>query len=795
MLFSMRPHATGSLGIPFPFKSLIVLCALSVACVHIFAQEQVVADPLYLESSPILQEVPSAAQRKNGPIFLQGDHISGRPDLEAVIEGNAELRKSDFSIHADRLEYYQPSDQARATGNVKINRNGNVYEGPKLELKVDAFEGIFQQPRYQFIQNNAHGQADYAEFLNEDQTVVHNATYTSCPRLPGPDWMPDWILRASTISMDNAEDIGVAQNAVLSFKDIPILATPTISFPLSGKRKSGVLPITAGIDSVNGTEVTVPYYWNIAPNRDATITPTFMTQRGIDLGLQFRYLEPTYSGTFQTNLMPSDSLRGSDRSGTTIIHNGSIDTGIANLGRVGVAVNLNRVSDDNYWRDFNRSSPALTQRLLPNDVTATWGNGGFTTSVKHLRWQTLQDPSAPIVPPYDRVPQLAARYAQINVNGFDWSLEGDFTQFESDRTLTLQPNSQRTFGLLQVSRPWLGAAGFFVPKLQLHAASYQFDANLSNGARAADSVVPTFSIDGGLVFERDTSFRGRDLLQTLEPRLFYVNTPFRDQSLLPNYDTGLNDFSFATIYTENAFVGHDKISDNDMLTMGLTTRFLDADSGAQLAKFGVAQRFRRETQRVTLIPTLAPSEPGLSDILLGASLAVNDQWALDSTTQYNPKTDQSVRAVLGARYSPGSYRVINTAYRYQRDLSEQIDLSWQWPINDLWSDRGLSLGSGQGQGAGRYYSVGRFNYSMNEKRLVDTIIGIEYDAGCWISRVVIERIQTSTNSATQRLMFQLEFVGFTRLGISPQKTLTNSISRYQNLRDSFDTNSRFSNYD
>jgi LPS-assembly protein len=791
----MRSPTAGPPRHRYPLTPLAATMALACFCVTAQAEELLPTEPLQLQPSGLLQEVPSAAQRKYAPLFLQGNHISGRPDLEAVIEGDAELRKSDFSIHADRLEYYQPTDQARATGNVRINRNGNVYEGPFLELKVDTFEGVFTQPRYQFLQNNAHGQADYAHFLDENHTVVHNATYTTCRRVPGPEWMPDWILRAATISMDSEEDIGIAQNAVLSFKNIPVLATPTISFPLSGQRKSGVLPITAGIDNVNGTEVSVPYYWNIAPNRDATITPTFMTQRGIDWGLQFRYLEPGYSGALRANIMPADTLRGSDRTGASLVHNGSIHTGWPEVGAVGIAVNLNRVSDDNYWRDFTRSSPTLTQRLLPNDVSASWARGGFSTSARLLRWQTLQDLTAPIVPPYDRAPQLTARYAEANRQGFDWAIDGDFTQFESDRLRTLQPNAQRVYSQLQISRPLLGPAGFLTPKLQLHSAHYQFDANVASGTRAAESTIPTFSLDSGLVFERETAFRGRQLLQTLEPRAFYVYTPYRDQSDLPNYDTAANDFSFASIYTENAFVGHDKISDNNLLTLGVTSRFLDAESGAQLARFGVAQRLRSENQRVTLTPGLAPAEPGLSDILLGATLAVADRWALDSTTQYNPKTDQSVRSVIGARYSPGHYRVLNAAYRYQRDLSEQIDISWQWPLNDLWGDRGLDLGAGRGQGEGRYYMVGRMNYSINENRLVDTILGVEYDAGCWISRFVIERVQTSASTATERLMFQLEFVGFTRLGISPQKTLTQSISRYQNLRDSFGTNSRFSNFD
>jgi LPS-assembly protein len=197
----------------------------------------------------------------------------------------------------------------------------------------------------------------------------------------------------------------------------------------------------------------------------------------------------------------------------------------------------------------------------------------------------------------------------------------------------------------------------------------------------------------------------------------------------------------------------------------------------------VAQRLRFEDQRVTLNSTTPGAASGISDVLLGASINANARWSFDSTFQYNPRTSQSERATVGTRYNPSPYRVINAAYRYQRDNSEQIETSWQWPLNDLWGDRGQNLGAGRGQGEGRYYAVGRLNYSINELRMVDSVLGVEYDAGCWLSRVVLSRTQTSYSSATQRIMFQLEFVGFTRVGIDPRTTLTQSISRYQNLRD------------
>ena len=201
------------------------------------------------------------------------------------------------------------------------------------------------------------------------------------------------------------------------------------------------------------------------------------------------------------------------------------------------------------------------------------------------------------------------------------------------------------------------------------------------GADTASRVVPTFSLDSGLVFERETSYFGRGFTQTLEPRAFYVKTPYRDQSLLPNYDSGANDFNFATIYTENAFVGNDRISDSDLLTLGVSTRLLDPATGAEVARFGIAQRLRFQDQNVTL-PSGTAVTSRFSDVLLGASVTWDPKWSTDATVQFNPKTGESQRSTIGVRYNPGAYRTVTAAYRYQRDVSEQLDVGWQWPLND-----------------------------------------------------------------------------------------------------------------
>ncbi len=765
-----------------------------VALAQAQTQAQPELAPLQLKSSRLLRDAIPPEDRDSQPTYVSGDRMSSRTDLETVVEGQAELRRGDLVIRADRLEYYQPDDLATARGNVRINRAGDVYEGPELQLKVESFEGFFRNPRYQLLKNQGHGEAERVDFIDEKRAVVRNATYTTCRREPGPSWLPDWIIRAASISIDNEEDVGEAESAVLSFKGVPLLPVPAFTFPLSNRRKSGVLPPTFGIDSVNGVEVTVPYYWNIAPNRDATLTPSVMSRRGVDLGAEFRYLEKDYLGEAKLNYMPGDALRDMSRWGYSLTHSGVVDTGLRAVGSINASLSMNRVSDDNYWRDFTRVSPGLTQRLLQNDLNLSWSRGNFSTSLRVLKWQTLQDVDSPITPPYDRLPQLAMRYARLNFNGFDFSVDADMTQFRSDETLTLQPNGRRAFSQVELSRPWVSPYGYITPKLRLHATSYQFDSALTNGATSATRTLPTFSLDSGLVFERDTTLFGRAFRQTLEPRAFYVYTPYRDQSALPNYDSGANDFNFATIYTENAFAGNDRISDSNLLTLGVSTRLIDPDSGAEAARFGIAQRLRFSDQRVTL-PGGTTVDKGFSDVLVGATLNLDPRWTFDSTVQFDMDTRRSVRSTIGGRYSPGNYRVVSAAYRLQRGTSEQIDVAWQWPLNDLWGDRGQDLGPGQGQGAGRWYSVGRMNFSLRDGKLVDTVLGFEYDGGCWLGRVVLDRLQTGTSTANNRILFQLEFVGFSRLGSNPLETLTQNIPRYHYLRETSTSAGRFSNYD
>ena len=761
--------------------------------------------PLRLKASPMLAEKPVEASGSPVPIFMFGDRLSGRTNLDTTLDGNAELRRGKTSVRAERIDFYQPDDLLTARGKVRINSAGNQFNGDELKLKIDTFEGYFLQPDYRFLVNGGNGTASRIDFVDDQRLVATNATFTTCEKGDEATWEPAWQLSGTSFKFDQEAETGEALGAVLRFKNVPILAFPAISFPLSGKRKSGLLPPTFNLDNTSGFEVSQPYYFNIAPNRDATLTPTIMTKRGVSLGGEYRYLERDYKGRLRANYMPKDTLRDNQRWSYALEHSGTINTDVSALGNLGLNLNLNRVSDSNYWRDFPRSNTSLTQRLLSSDGSLSWAQGYASASLRALKWQTLQDPLAPIVPPYDRLPQLTAAYIRTNapvagLGGFDWSLTGDFTRFSSDRALTNQPNSDRTVAVASISRPWTSPGGYITPKLQLHATKYTFDAPLAlgdgplSGAQSATRVVPTFSLDSGLIYERKANFFGRDFTQTLEPRAFYVRTPFRDQALLPNYDSGANDFNFATVFTENAFVGNDRISDANLLTLGATSRLINPDTGNEAVRVGVAQRLRFSDQKVAL-PGGLPVTDRISDLLFGTTINWAPQWSFDGTVQYNPKLGVSERSSFGVRYNPSNYRVISAAVRRQRNFSNSIDVGWQWPINDLWGDKGKDLGAGLGQGGGRYYGVGRLNYSFQDKKLVDAVVGVEYDGCCWISRVVLQRLQSSTASANTRLLFQLELVGFSRLGVSPLEILKTNIPRYQFLRDQTAAPSRFTNYE
>ena len=741
--------------------------------------------PLRLQASPALAPAPGSDGARLRPIILRADVLRVRPDRDAEAEGAVEFRRAGTLIRADSLRYDSAEDLASARGQVVISRDGMRYSGPELQLQLQRFEGFFLQPSFEFTRIGAGGQADRIDFSDANRLRATHATYTSCTR--ADNVQPDWLLRTDRIRLDFSTHEGIAEGAVLQFLGLPILGLPVLSFPLSDDRKSGWLPPTVvPLDSRNGFTLAVPYYWNIAPNRDATLIPTLLTKRGLALDSEFRYLEPGHSGRARLNWLPQDRVAGHGRHAWEVEAQGRLAADTR------YAARLRQVSDDAYWQDFPRAmADSLVPRLLTQELGAERETstrlGQLTAYARVQHWQVLQTGSGSdlIVAPYQRSPQLGLRLASSLAGGLRSSVETELNHFnrpagaDALTATSALPTGWRWHALGLLSRPFSRPWGWLTPALKLNAAAYALDTgNLPSGMVARSSrLIPTLSLDSGLVFERRTDWFGRSQRQTLEPRFLYVNTPFRDQSALPNFDAAERDFNAVSIYADNAFSGIDRVSDAHQFTAGVTTRLVDAQTGAEALRLGLAQRIRLRDQRVVLSGDALQQR--VSDMLVEGASSVFNPWLLDAALQYNPDSRRVTRSIIGVRYTPAPFHTLSARYRLAKGLSEQVELGWQWPV---YRGTARPIGASGGCG-GTLYAVGRLNYSLKDSRATDSMAGVEYDTGCWIGRVVAERLSTGRSEASTRLLLQLELVGLSRLGANPLQVLKDNIPGYRLLRE------------
>lgn len=752
----------------------------------------------FLLMSPKLSPAPRGDAGRLLPVFLEADTLSGKTDEYTKAEGTARLRRGQLTMRADELKHTSKDNTAHATGHVRVDRAGDIYTGPQAKLQLDTNSGFFMTPQYRFARTGAGGTADRIDFIDDQHAIAYGASYTSCT----PDDKGDlsWVLTTSKVSMDFENNEGIAENAVVRFMGVPILAAPVLSFPLSDERKSGWLPPTFEQSNRSGFVFAQPYYWNIAPNRDATLTPIYSTRRGMGLKTEFRYLEESYKGLADVKLLPNDAVTGTSRWLVNLAHDAEIDT------QTNASVHLLRVSDDDYWRDFSPEPPGLTRRLLSTSAEferhlsvnqvgfSEFGTSDLSWYARVQDWQVLQDTTADgrITAPYRRAPQIGLAGLGER-GGWDWRMQTEVNHFvNEDPTL---PTGTRAHFLGNIARsvtPWSQTPGWTItPRLWLNAASYAMDQPLANGNTQTARVIPTLSLDSNWVLERPTNWFGRDYIQTLEPRLHYVRTPYVDQSQIPMFDTAPIDFNFDSIYSDNGFSGIDRVSDANQLTAGLTSRMIDPTRGAEALRLGIVQRVLLSEQRITADGT--PQTQKLSNLLLLASTSVIPKWTLDANLEYNSESERVNRSVLGARYSPGPFRTVGMTYRLARGSSEQVDLGWQWPLAghtppiETEGARSSLLGGASRNGCcgngGTVYSVGRVSYSLMDSRVTDSLFGFEYDAGCWIGRIVAEKTSISTTETATRLMLQLELVGLSKLGSSPLRVLKENIPGYRLLRE------------
>ncbi len=758
----------------FRLKSLalFILCFLAHHC---YAGE----DPLELR----IDRTPLTATNidPGAPAVIEADSVVGQKDSQIEATGNVSLRQGDESVSADRLLYQQNTRQVDAQGSVMLMQQGSTMAGSRLQYNMGSGAGTMDQPQYSLKENGGRGSAEIVHIQDRQHYSMNNATYTTCPA-----GNQDWYLSVGTLDIDRDKQIGTAKSATLDFKGVPILYSPWMDFALNDQRKSGFLSPIYGTTVTGGPELTVPYYWNIAPNYDATIAPRYLAKRGMMLNDEFRYMGAGYSGMLNADVLPNDAITHTSRSRLAWQDN-------QNLGKdLNGYVNYTHVSDSAYFLDLGSSIADTSQVDLLQEVGLNYTPGDWTSLLRVQHYQTLQNIYTPIIQPYTLSPQLTIGTEQIH-SGADVAFAGEYVDFTHPTAV----NGSRMVLNPSVSYPLIRNSPFYLtPKASLHATYYALGANNVAGLPNASRVLPLFSLDSGVAFDRETNMFGGDYQQTLEPRAYYVYVPYRDQSLLPNFDSDLADFNFTQIFTENRFSGSDRIGDANQITLAATSRLVEQNTGFERLKLMMGERFSFITPRVTLpappatttlatatgtgttttntatnvttttTPSYIPATTfGRSDILLAASGQVSRAASVDSELQYDPTQSQAQLYNIAAHYHPEAGKVLNLGYRFDRNTVRQVDFSTQWPVFNRW------------------HLLGRWNYSIQDRQNLDAIAGLEYTRACWTLRLVAQRFAIATLQTNTTFFIQLDLSDLVKVGSDPMDVLKQGITGYTNLNN------------
>ena len=705
--------------------------------------ERVVATP---RSAPVAAPAPIALG--DGNTEIEADTVDGTLDQRVIAKGQAYVRKGWDELFGDTVRWDFTNNQASGEGNIVKRDQDSEVTGTRFVYNQDSQTGDLDDAAYSISSMEARGTAKRFVFDGPGRYRSEgDVKYTTCNFDD-----PDWLMKADEVDIDKGANEGVAKNMwLLAGGKVPFFYHPKFTFALENVRKSGFLTPSLTVSNRTGISVIQPYYWNIAPNMDATLNPRYMSLRGLQLGGEFRYLGEHFRGIDFVEYMPTDDQTGRQRWAVNLRHEHQLQPNLS------ASLEYMRVSDDDYFRDLSNRIGITSQRLLPQRGLLTYSGDGWNAVARVQSFQVLQNLRSPITQPYDILPSVRLTGSRQVAGLFNAEGIADVSVFSLgnplDRNGNLRPEGSRVVMNPAISLPLRGSWGFVIPKLSYNASYYALT-GISSGSDTISRAIPTFSVDSGVVFDREVGTSGAR--QTLEPRVFYAYTPYRDQSRIPAFDTGRLDFSFADIYSANRFVGYDRIADANQVTTGVTSRYID-NAGTEVLKATVAQRFTLQDLKVgdndQYLVSAAPKK-GVSDLLAEFSGRVLDNTSLITRLQYNTNQSEFQKGQVALRYSPELGKVVNLGYRYTIGPSEtdavvsgrpvglrQFDLSTQWPLRS------------------NLYALARTNYSLLDKRQTEGLLGLEYLGACWNLRVAVQSLATSTTTVTRAFFVVLELKG------------------------------------
>ena len=703
--------------------------------------------------------LPHVANPEQTAVDVTADNAQLVEEGTSVFSGNVLVKRGGQELQANRATYNQTSGIVTAQGDIQLRDSEIILNSEQAEWSLVDDSGSMIDAEYRLRESHARGHASHVFRQGTIHTTLKNASYTTCP--VGDN---SWLLNATNVNLDHDRAIGTAEDVVIRLGGWPIFYTPYISFPLNDDRKSGFLTPSIGNSDETGFDVRTPYYWNIAPDMDAILTPRYMSERGLMLNGEFRYLYDRGEGQVNAGFLADDDLKKNgddfnpyyhkDRKHFSLQHKSKFFTNWK------ADIDYNYVSDDDYLEDFGSTLSLASTTHLNRRLKVGYTGDNWEFIGRLQGYQTLTDASKP----YQRLPQLKLRGSLPDqFMGLTYGMTAEYVDFEHDDDVA----GQRFDIEPSVSLPWTSAAAFITPRLALRHTRYDLDDNVTPGLdKSPTRTLPIASIDSGLFFERDMTLGGSSYIHTLEPRAFYLYIPERNQSDIPVFDSSLRTFNMGQLFAYDRFSGSDRVGDANQLSLALTSRIIDRQTGRENFRASIGQ-IRYFSDRDVVINEDVGTRSD-SDYVAEIAASIAEEWSVRGEIQWNPHGDTSNMSALQLRYRGDNGRILNLSHRYRRDGAseldglEQVDISARIPFNNQWS------------------MVGRWYRSLKDSRTLEGLLGIEYQNCCWATRLVARNYINDADDDDRNLaiFFQLELKGLGDFGEKTEKLLERSILGY-----------------
>lgn len=678
-------------------------------------------------TAPVYQPLTVSPEQKDNQTHIQADHVTLSKQNTSVFSGNVDIRRNDLFINAGRVEFQQDNNHLKATGSVEFRTPTIKVNASDAEFYIDNDQGIINNAQYETTQRSR-GTADSIKLESENLVILTNSRYTTCD----PD-KTDWQLSADEIKLDNENHQGYADDVVLRFKGVPLFYLPYMRFPIGEERLSGFLFPNIGSSDSHGSELLVPYYWNIKPDMDATITPWIMSKRGTMFLSEWRYLNENSAGQLELDYLGDDKEFNDDRQRARWLHRGNPSEGWSTY------VDYNYVADDQHVSDFSDELEDISTTHLNRRGYIRYNSPGWSFTGNLQSYQTLSGSE-----PYRRLPQLTLATTELEQERkFNFNFNSELVRFEHPDEMVV---GNRLDLNASVSYPVRTAATHFIPRLSLRHTQYQLEQTSAGSEDNPQRNLPIFSIDSGIVFERNTQLFGNSLIQTLEPQLYYLYVPFKDQSDLPVFDTSLYDFNINNPFVEDRFIGVDRIGDANQLTAAIATRFINQKTGNELFSARIGQVFYFKDREVTL-PGGEVETNSKSNIIAEIIARPTASWYLGADMEWDIETDETANANARLAYQPGDKLHIQGTYRFARDDLKTAELGFRWRLNPRWQITARKLDD------------------LLLEQSLESQLALRYDSCCWgLTLQWDDRNLPNFSEREKSVRLQLELKGLSSIG-------------------------------